>query len=125
MNLRSSRHVDVATPRPAAPDDLDHPPEGNAAPASAATNRKAVMDLNSAITQLFDKLLALGTGVGGAIAAVFFMWGAYQLMVAGGSPRQMESGKQAMWHALAGLALVLAANAVATWIGKSLAGVGG
>lgn len=83
------------------------------------------MDLNGAITQLFGKLLALGTGAGVAVAAVFFMWGAFQLMAAGGSPRQMESGKQAMWHALAGLALVLTARAVATWLGSSLVGLGG
>ena len=83
------------------------------------------MDLNGAITQLFTKVMTLGTGVGVTVAAVFLMWGAYQIMAAGGSPHQMQSGKQAMWNALAGLALVLLAHAIAGWFQSTLAGVGG
>ena len=41
------------------------------------------------------------------------MWGAFIYMSAGGSPRQMESGKQAMVNALFGLAIVFLARAVA------------
>jgi hypothetical protein len=46
--------------------------------------------------------------------------GAFIYMSAGGSPRQMESGKQAMINALFGLAIVILARAVAGAVGQAL-----
>jgi len=83
------------------------------------------VDLNSAITQLFTRLLNLGAGVGVVVAAFFLMWGAYQYMASGGSPRQMESGKHAMFNALGGLAIVLVARLIAGMIQTALSGVNG
>jgi len=83
------------------------------------------LELTSAITQLFTKLLNLGTGVGVVVASFFIMWGAYQYMAAAGSPRQMESGKHAMFNAIAGLAIVLAARVIAGMIQNALTGVNG
>jgi len=86
---------------------------------------RASLELTSAITQLFTKLLNLGTGVGVVVASFFIMWGAYQYMAAAGSPRQMESGKHAMFNAIAGLAIVLAARVIAGMIQNALTGVNG
>ena len=79
-----------------------------------------------AINGLFTNLLNIGLGVAVTVAAFFLMWGAFMYMSAGGSPRQMESGKQAMVNALFGLAIVILARAVAGAVGQALgAGAGG
>ena len=82
-------------------------------------------DARSGITQLFTNLLNIGFAVGVVVASFFLMWGAFQYMAAGGSPRQMEGGKQAMVNALFGLAIVILARAVAGAVGQALgAGAG-
>jgi hypothetical protein len=72
------------------------------------------------INGLFGNLLNIGVGVAVTVAAFFLMWGAFQYMSAGGSPRQMESGKSAMFNAVAGLALVLSARVIAGMIQQAL-----
>jgi hypothetical protein len=49
------------------------------------------------------------------------MWGAFVYMSAGGSPRQMESGKAAMLNALVGLGIALSARVIAGLIQQALA----
>ena len=73
-----------------------------------------------AINILFSNLLSIGLGVAVTVAAFFLMWGAFQYMSAGGSPRQMESGKAAMFNAIAGLAIVLSARVIAGMIQSAL-----
>lgn len=80
------------------------------------------MNGQAAITALFTNLLTIGTAVGVTVAAFFVMWGAYLYMSAGGNPRQMQSGKSAIVNALFGLALVLAAHAVAAMVQTALGG---
>lgn len=75
-----------------------------------------------AINGLFTNLLNIGVGVAVTVAAFFLMWGAFMYMTAGGSPRQMESGKSAMLNALTGLAIVLSARVVAGMIRSALGG---
>ena len=77
------------------------------------------------INRLFENLLALGTTVGVSVAAFFLMWGAFIYMSAGGSPRQMESGKAAMVNALMGLGIVLTARVIADLIRSSIGGGAG
>ena len=77
------------------------------------------------INRLFDTLLNVGAGVGATAAGFWLMWGAFVYMSAGGSPRQMESGKAAMTNALLGLAIVLTARVIAGLIQSSLTGSGG
>lgn len=72
--------------------------------------------MQGTIQTLFTNLLTIGTAVGVAVAAFFLMWGGYLYMSAGGNPRQMERGKEAIVNALIGLAIVLAANTIATMI---------
>ena len=73
-----------------------------------------------AINGLFSNLLNIGLGVAVTVAAFFLMWGAFMYMSAGGSPRQMESGKSAMVNALFGLAVALSAKVVAGMIQNAL-----
>jgi hypothetical protein len=75
-----------------------------------------------AINRLFDHLLNLGAGVAVTACAFFLMWGAFLYMSAGGSPRQMEAGKAAMVNALVGLAVVLAARAIAGMLQQAAGG---
>jgi len=80
------------------------------------------MPVVDAINGLFTNLLNIGVGVAVTVAAFFLMWGAFMYMTAGGSPRQMESGKSAMLNALTGLAIVLSARVVAGMIRSALGG---
>ena len=73
-----------------------------------------------AINGLFANLLNIGLGVAVTVAAFFLMVGAFMYMSAGGSPRQMESGKAAMVNALFGLAVALSARVVAGLIQNAL-----
>ena len=47
------------------------------------------------ISALFDTLLDAATKVGLAAAALFLAWAGFLYMTAGGSPRRMESAKDA------------------------------
>ena len=73
-----------------------------------------------AINGLFSNLLNIGLGVAVTVSAFFLMVGAFMYMSAGGSPRQMESGKSAMVNALFGLAVALSAKVVAGMIQNAL-----
>ena len=70
----------------------------------------------TAITGLFDKLLNLATTVGVAAAAFFLAWAGFLYMTAGGSPRRMESAKDAAFAAIGGLAVVLLAHTIANLV---------
>ena len=72
------------------------------------------------INALFTNLLNIGFGVAVTAGAFFLMWGAFLYMSAGGSPRQMESGKSAMLNALVGLAIALSARVIAGTIQQAL-----
>jgi Type IV secretion system pilin len=76
----------------------------------------------STINSLFTNLLNIGVGVAVSVAAFFLMWGAFIYMSAGGSPRQMESGKSAMLNALVGLGIALSARVIAGLIQSAMAG---
>ena len=76
----------------------------------------------SKIGTLFTNLVNAGTGLGVVVATFFLMWGGYLYMSAGGSPRQMESGKQAITNAIIGLVIVLSAFVIAKLITSALGG---
>jgi hypothetical protein len=77
-----------------------------------------------AINNFFTTLLNIGVGVAVTVSAFFLMWGAFRYMSAGGSPRQMETGKEAMLNALLGLAIALSARVIADLLRRSLASSG-
>jgi len=73
-----------------------------------------------AIITLFDHLLSIATQVGLGAAAVFLAWAGFLYMTASGSPRRMESAKDAAFAAIAGLAIVLLAHTIATLVKNAL-----
>jgi hypothetical protein len=70
----------------------------------------------NAMNTLFGSLLSIGVKAGAAVCAFFLMWAGYNWMSAGGNTRQMESAKQALFNALAGLAIILVASVIATMV---------
>ncbi|MBV9357178.1 MAG: hypothetical protein JO023_16830 [Chloroflexi bacterium] len=68
------------------------------------------------IIELFKNLLDVGTRIGLAAAALFLAWAGFLYMTAGGSPRRMESAKDAAFAAIGGLAIVLLASTIATLV---------
>jgi hypothetical protein len=68
------------------------------------------------IIELFRNLLQVGTRVGLAAAALFLAWAGFLYMTAGGSPRRMESAKDAAFAAIGGLAIVLLASTIASLV---------
>ena len=75
------------------------------------------------IILLFQTLLDAATKVGLAAAALFLAWAGFLYMTAGGSPRRMESAKDAAFAAIGGLAIVLLAHTVAQLITNALPAV--
>lgn len=78
--------------------------------------------MDATISELFGRLLSIGVTVAVTVSAFFLMWGAFIYMSAGGSPRQMESGKSAMLNALVGLGIALSARVIAGLINQALGG---
>ena len=76
--------------------------------------------MESQINSLFENLVRIGTAVAVSVAAFFVLWGAFIYMSAGGSPRQMETGKSAIVNALLGLAIALAAVTIARALQQAL-----
>jgi hypothetical protein len=72
---------------------------------------------------MFDALLEVATKVGLAAAALFLAWAGFLYMTAGGSPRRMESAKDAAFAAVGGLAIVLLARTIATLVQNAIPGV--
>jgi hypothetical protein len=71
------------------------------------------MNNAQSIVQLFTTLLNAATSVGLAASALFLAWAGFLYMTASGSPRRMESAKDAAFAAIGGLAVVLLARTIA------------
>jgi hypothetical protein len=74
------------------------------------------------IIDLFNTLLNAATHVGLAAAALFLAWAGFLYMTAGGSPRRMESAKDAAFAAIGGLAVVLMAHTLAALVQNAIPG---
>jgi hypothetical protein len=68
------------------------------------------------IVSLFTKLTDLARTIGIAAAGLFLAWAGFLYMTAGGSPRRMESAKDAAFAAIGGLAIVLLASTIANLV---------
>ena len=73
-----------------------------------------------AIVGLFNTLLGVAVNIGMAASALFLAWAGFLYMTAGGSPRRMESAKDAAFAAIGGLAIVLLANTIAQLIHNAI-----
>jgi Type IV secretion system pilin len=76
----------------------------------------------NSITELFGTLLDDATKIGLAAAALFLAWAGFLYMTASGSPRRMETAKDAAFAAVGGLAIVLLARTVAELIRSAIPG---
>ena len=74
-----------------------------------------------AIVDLFTKLLEVARAVGLTAAGLFLAWAGFLYMTAGGSPRRMESAKDAAFAAVGGLAIVLLASTIAGLVNGAVA----
>jgi len=72
------------------------------------------------IQNVFNALLTAATSVGLAAAALFLAWAGFLYMTASGSPRRMETAKDAAFAAVGGLAVVLLANTIAHLISAAI-----
>ena len=72
------------------------------------------------IENVFTALLNAATSVGLAAAALFLAWAGFLYMTASGSPRRMETAKDAAFAAIGGLAIVLLAKTLATLISSAI-----
>jgi Type IV secretion system pilin len=72
------------------------------------------------ITNLFENLLNVAMTVGLTVAALFLAWAGFLYMTAGGSPRRMESAKDAAFAAVGGLAIVLLAKTLAALVNGAI-----
>jgi TRAP-type C4-dicarboxylate transport system permease small subunit len=77
---------------------------------------------SDSIIHLFQTLLDAATHVGLAAAALFLAWAGFLYMTASGSPRRMESAKDAAFAAIGGLAIVLMAHTIAQLIQSAIPG---
>ena len=68
------------------------------------------------IIDLFSRLLQVASQVGLTASALFLAWAGFLYMTASGSPRRMETAKDAAFAALGGLAIVLLAQAIANLV---------
>jgi type IV secretion system pilin len=72
------------------------------------------------IIDLFSRLLQVATQVGLTASALFLAWAGFLYMTASGSPRRMETAKDAAFAALGGLAIVLLAQAIANLVQSAI-----
>jgi hypothetical protein len=80
------------------------------------------MSSPDSIIEVFKTLLDAATHIGLAAAALFLAWAGFLYMTAGGSPRRMESAKDAAFAAIGGLAIVLLARTIAELVQNAIPG---
>jgi hypothetical protein len=87
-------------------------------------NSSTEKEMSSAdpIVSLFQHLLGIARIIGISAAGVFLAWAGFLYMTAGGSPRRMESAKDAAFAAVGGLAIVLLASTVAALVQGAIPG---
>jgi hypothetical protein len=74
----------------------------------------------TAIEHVLTTLLNAATSVGLAAAALFLAWAGFLYMTASGSPRRMETAKDAAFAAIGGLAIVLLARTIAGLVSNAM-----
>lgn len=77
------------------------------------------------INTILQSLQSILSGIALAVCVLFIMWGGFQYMTAGGSPRGQEEGKSTIRGALVGLVIVFAANVIATTVRGFVGAQGG
>jgi formate hydrogenlyase subunit 4 len=68
------------------------------------------------ITQTFNNLLNIATGLGLLICTLFLVFAGFSYMTSGGNPAAMERSKSAAFNAAIGFAIILSARILATMV---------
>jgi hypothetical protein len=76
----------------------------------------------TSIAALFTTLLGLARIIGASAAGLFLAWAGFLYMTAGGSPRRMESAKDAAFAAVGGLGVVLLAETISLLVRHAIPG---
>ncbi len=66
------------------------------------------------------RIIRTAMGLLGIVAVVIILWGGFEWMTAGGGEEKVESAKKRIFAGVIGLAIILSAYALATWIINSL-----
>ena len=73
----------------------------------------------------FSTVVSIIIAFVGVVGVLYFVYGAFMLMMSGGNAQKAETGKQAMVQALIGVALVLVAFTVVNTVTSLVGGSGG
>jgi len=72
-----------------------------------------------------SSFLSFGIGIGGGIAFLLMIFGAYRLMFAAGNPESVQQGQQIITAAIAGLLVIVFASFILRFLGLTILGLGG
>ncbi|GEM_PF-1906092 len=76
------------------------------------------------ISDLICGIAAALAVIAGAVAVVMVLYGAFQILTAGGEPKKFEEGKHTIVYAAIGLAVVLLAGGIVSLVGNILGDAG-
>lgn len=72
-----------------------------------------------------SRFLTFGVGIGGGIAFLLMIFGAYRLTFAAGNPESIQQGQQIITAAIAGLLVIVFAVFILRFLGFTILGIGG
>lgn len=68
----------------------------------------AIGDIDVSSPEAFvEAILDLAIGIGGGIAFLLIIFGAFQVLASGGKPEKIQAGKELITSAIAGLLLII------------------
>ncbi|MDO8584530.1 MAG: hypothetical protein Q7R85_00185 [bacterium] len=76
------------------------------------------------ISDLICGIAAALAVIAGAIAVIMVLYGAFQILTAGGEPKKFEEGRHTIIYAAIGLAVVLLASGIVSLVGNILGDAG-
>lgn len=98
--------------------------EGSNRLAQAAIENKDGVATLKGLEGVFSNLLGAALGLAGILLFITFIVGGFQYMTAGGDPKSLESARQTLTYAIAGIILVVLAYLILFFIGQFTGAVG-
>lgn len=74
------------------------------------------------IPELIGFLIQAALGISGSIALAMIVYGGFLWLTSGGNPGKIEKGKNTLLWSILGLAVIFAANVLATFVINALGG---
>lgn len=91
--------------------------------ANAITITNPLVGYNT-VSELICGIAGALAVIAGAIAVIMVLYGAFQILTAGGEPKKFEEGKHTIIYAAIGLAVVLLAGGIVSLVGNILGDAG-